>query len=167
MYSPVGRLRAAQLPDARVEVEAIARHFPKRATTWIGADATETKLKHQDLRSYSFLHFATHGLLASDASGYAEPGLLFARSDTDDGVLTTSEAQALKLKARIAVLSACDTGNGELVPGEGALSVSRAFLIAGAESVVVSLWPVDSVATKELMVSFYAHLAKAEQAGRG
>jgi CHAT domain-containing protein len=73
--------------------------------------------------------------------------------------LTAAEAQQLKLNAKVAVLSACNTGSGEIYSGEGAMGMSRAFLIAGAQTVIVSLWQVPSRATEELMTTFYKHLS--------
>jgi CHAT domain-containing protein len=64
----------------------------------------------------------------------------------------------LSLNADLTVLSACKTGSGELITGEGVMGMSRAFLVAGSRAVLVSLWSVDSAATEELMVAFYREL---------
>jgi CHAT domain-containing protein len=159
-YSPLGTLQPRPLHDTREEVQSIAKHFAGRSSVWLGGEASESELKAADLSKYGYVHLATHGILGGVASGYLEPGLLLTRSAADDGVLTMSEAQQLKLSARLAVLSACDTGRGERIVGEGALSISRAFLLAGADAVVVSLWPVDTAATTQLMVALYDKMAK-------
>ncbi|HEX5659713.1 MAG TPA: CHAT domain-containing protein, partial [Polyangiales bacterium] len=159
VYARLGSLQPARLPDTKEEVEEIEKAVKGASSVWLGTDASETKLKSLDLKKFGYVHLATHGVLAGEVAGYLEPGLLLSKTAADDGVLTMTEAQQLKLSAKLAVLSACDTGRGERIVGEGALSISRAFLLAGAEAVLVSLWPVDSVATKELMVALYAELA--------
>jgi CHAT domain-containing protein len=87
-----------------------------------------------------------------------EPALVLGRESGEDGFLTASEVGQLKLNASLAVLSACNTGSGEFVTGEGVMGMSRAFLAAGSRSVVVSLWPVASKQTERLMVEFYRQL---------
>ena len=76
----------------------------------------------------------------------------------EDGFLTASEVAQLALDADLTVLSACKTGTGEYYTGEGVTGLSRAFLVAGSRSVLVSLWEVESKATERLMVTFYRHL---------
>lgn len=90
------------------------------------------------------------------------PGVLaLAPSATDDGWLTAAEIAALDLNADLVVLSACDTGRGRIT-GDGVVGLPRAFLAAGAENVVVSLWQVPDAATAELMVSFYQQLTQGQ-----
>ncbi|MFA9462629.1 CHAT domain-containing protein, partial [Thiohalorhabdus sp. Cl-TMA] len=105
-------------------------------------------------------HFATHGILSGDLPGLTEAALVLADSEESDGLLTASEIANLGLDTRLAVLSACNTGNGEQIAGEGLVGVSRAFLTAGTEGVVASLWPVDSTATVALMEAFYEQLGQ-------
>ena len=81
----------------------------------------------------------------------------------EDGYLTLSEVQGLSLDADLVVLSACDTGSGEYYSGEGVMGLSRGFLLAGGDSVVVSLWPVASRPTVELMTAFYQGLRSARR----
>ena len=78
----------------------------------------------------------------------------------EDGVLQMSEIMRLKLNADMVVLSACRTGLGKLLNGEGVLSLTRAFFYAGASSVAVSLWNVNDLATAELMKAFYLNLVR-------
>jgi CHAT domain-containing protein len=83
---------------------------------------------------------------------------VLASEESEDGFLTSSEAAELSLDSELAVLSACKTGVGDYVTGEGVMGMSRAFLIAGSRAVLMSLWQVDSAATEELVVAFYSRL---------
>ena len=141
------------LPGTARELRQIARLFPKdQAQVIIGADATEAAVKSTDLSGTAIVSFATHGLVTGDISGLAEPALAFTppsnASDLDDGLLTASEASALGLNADWVILSACNTAAGDGTPGaEGLSGLARAFLFAGAQSILVSHWPVrDDVA---------------------
>jgi CHAT domain-containing protein len=78
----------------------------------------------------------------------------------NDGFLTMQEVTHLKLNADLVVLSACQTGRGEVVPGEGVMGLTRAFLYAGSRGVVCSLWSVDDERTASLMKAMYAELKK-------
>ena len=128
------------------------------------------------------MHFATHGFFAaaqdkptgsSRATPFASeragdhPGLLSGRvfaganrsNSIDHGLLTALEIAELDLRGvRLAVLSACETGLGQVASGEGVLGLQRAFQVAGAKSVVSSLWKVDDEATRKLMSRFYDNL---------
>ena len=147
------------LPETLSEVKAIARLFAAgRVQIVSGRAATESAIKGADLTPYRYVHLATHGILGGEVPGVAEPALVLAREPGEDGFLTASEVEALRLDADLAVLSACKTGSGQYVTGEGVMGMSRAFLVAGSRSVLVSLWSVDSRATEELMVAFYRQL---------
>jgi CHAT domain-containing protein len=144
------------LPETRSEAEAIARMFAGEKTALLlGERAVESAVKNQDLSAFGFLHFATHGILGGEVPGVSEPALVLGEEPGEDGFLTASEVGKLRLNADITVLSACNTGSGEFVAGEGVMGMSRAFLAAGSRSVVVSLWPVASKQTELLMVDFY------------
>jgi hypothetical protein len=150
----------APLPETREEAEAIAPLFPERRTVLLGADAREGAFKKAPLADFTHLHLATHGVLPHELPAVAEPALVLAAEEGEDAFLTASEVQSLSLSADVAVLSACNTGSGEILRGEGVQGLGRAFLIAGSETVVVSLWPVASAATRDLMTEFYGALAK-------
>lgn len=148
-----------QLPESRSEVERIAALVGKdRARLVLGKNATEGFLKSADLRGYRFVHLAMHGIIGGEVPTIGEPALVMAAEQGQDGFLTASEAAGLKLGAELTVLSACKTGRGEYVTGEGVMGMSRAFLLAGSRAVAVSLWDVDSAATEALMVAFYRQL---------
>jgi CHAT domain-containing protein len=148
------------LPGARDEVCRIARLFPAdQAAVFTGPDATEENVKTSPLvASARNLHFAVHGFL--DESHPDRSGLQLARgsSSVEDGLLRVREISNLDLHADLVVLSACQSGMGRVISGEGLIGMSRAFLYAGAGSIVVSLWKVDDEATSDLMVSFYSQL---------
>lgn len=143
--------RLRQLPYAREEAEEVAASFGTRAVT--GALATKAALLPA-MRDRRVIHLATHGLL-DDLKGEGMPGAVaLAPSAGDDGLLTSMEIMGLSLRAELVVLSACNTGRG-LVTGDGVIGLTRAFIVAGAANVVVSLWAVSDASTKRLMVSFY------------
>ncbi len=150
------------LPETRTEALNIARLFkPRNVTMVYGKEASETKIKSLPLDQYRYLHFATHGVLGNQIPGVDEPALVLAAEPAktgQDGFLKASEVEELKLNSELAVLSACDTGSGKYYTGEGIMGLSRGFLIAGSQTVVVSLWPVDSETTVDLMTLFYQHL---------
>ena len=150
------------LPETRTEVVNIARLFQSDSVTTVyGKEASESKIKSLNLEEYRYLHFATHGILGNQIPGVDEPALVLAaelENSAQDGFLTLSEVEELKLNSEMVVLSACDTGSGKYFTGEGIMGLSRGFLLAGSRSVIVSLWPVASEATVELMTLFYQNL---------
>lgn len=148
-----------QLPETRTEVEGISRilgGMPEKIL--YGEQALESTIKSSDLKDFRYIHFATHGILGNDLPGLIEPALVMGAEPGEDGFLTASEAQALKLNAELSVLSACNTGTGRYFTGEGVMGMSRAFILAGSRSVIVSLWSVPSKETELLMLSFYKHM---------
>ena len=127
----------------------------------IGIEASETALKKRDLLRYRYLVMATHGILDSHTSGIMEPALIlsqFGNKKDDDGFLTISEVMDLRLGARIAALTACDTGRGRQLSGEGVMGLGRAFQYAGARSVLVSLWGVAEESTVRLAERFFSYM---------
>jgi len=148
-----------RLPGTAVEVQSIASLLKERKETVdvrIGVDATKSKLLDTDLSKFRFLHFATHGVLAVD-TGVQEPSLVLSSDGGDSShmFLSMSEILGLKLQPESVVLSACNTGSGKISRAEGVMSLGRAFLAAGAESVTVSLWQVSDDSTALLMERYY------------
>lgn len=150
-----------RLPETLTELEKIGAGFGRR-TQLSGAAALESRVKAAPLREHDVLHFATHAILGREVPGVLEPALVLLPGGGDDGFLTATEAAALDLSARLTVLSACKTGAGDVSSGEGVLGMSRAFMAAGSDAVVVSLWSVDSESTVELMVEFYRRISAGE-----
>ena len=115
-----------------------------------------------ELSQYRYIHFSTHGLLNSVHPELS--GLVFSlvneQGESQDGFLLAHEIFNLKLPADVVVLSACETGIGKDIKGEGLVSLTRGFMYAGAPRVVVSLWGVSDLGTTELMVRFYQGMLK-------
>jgi CHAT domain-containing protein len=141
------------LPGAENEVKEIARLLG--ATPLLEAAASETTVK-QRIGSAPIIHLATHGLLEYGAEQDDEPpgAIALAPDDTNDGLLTSAEILQLDLTAKLVVLSACDTGLGEIT-GDGVVGLARSLFSAGTPSVVVSLWGVPDQPTAALMTAFY------------
>jgi CHAT domain-containing protein/tetratricopeptide (TPR) repeat protein len=154
--------RAAQLPGSADEVAAIGRIHGEGARVLVGADATEgafrTLAPDQDI-----IHLATYGVLNkhNPLFSYVELGA----GGGEDGRLEVHEVFGLALKARLLVLSACQTGLGagalaDVPPGDDWVGLSQAFLFSGAANVLATLWPVQDRATARLMERFYTELAE-------
>ena len=123
------------------------------------------------LSAYRIVAFATHGLMAGEFSGLAEPALALTPPDTgttqDDGLLTASEVAGLELNADWVVLSACNTAAADGTPGaEGLSGLAKAFIYAGSRSLLVSHWAVDSQATVALTTGLFRILAEQPGIGR-
>ena len=160
-----------QLPDTADELNAVALNLgAPSADIHLGRDASETTVKRAVLTDYRIVYFATHGLVAGDIKGLAEPSLALTippqPSDFDDGLLTASEVAKLKLNADWVVLSACNTIAGDK-PGAEALSgLARAFFYAGARALLVSHWEVASDAATRLTTATFDILKADPTLGR-
>jgi CHAT domain-containing protein/Flp pilus assembly protein TadD len=153
-HSNPGVLRAifSPLPETKIELELIAKTLRADEKNLIlGQEATETKVKNTKLSQYEVIGFATHGLLAGEFKGLLEPALVLTppeKSTTvDNGLLMASEIANLKLNAEWIVLSACNTAGPSGRPGaEGLSGLAKSFFHAGARSLLVSHWAIDSTA---------------------
>lgn len=137
--------------------ELVAINELTNGTVLLDSEATKSAYMMQ-APSCRILHLATHAL--ADDEFPDKSGLLFHSEQHPLAyeILSSEEIESLPLSAQLAVLSACLTGTGQLLRGEGILSLSRSFQIAGCPSVVMSLWTVDDAATRDLMKSFYEFL---------
>jgi CHAT domain-containing protein len=179
----------AALPGTKVEIDNLIKILKTggyQTTPYVQKTATEAILK--SLKGPAIVHIATHGYFQPDVEQSAagvnqenarnnpllRSGLLLAGASptlkgelmpnlesNDNGVLTAYEAMNLDLEGTdLIVLSACETGLGDVRAGEGVYGLQRAFLVAGAKAMVMSLWKVDDAATQALMTNFYTNLAK-------
>lgn len=149
----------SHLPAAETEVESIAEIFDRSfTTTRVGPAATESAFKHL-APEYNILHLATHFVNNDTDPLYSSLFLARAPDDKDDGALHTYEIFGLQLKAKLAVLSACNTGGGRFRVGEGLMGIYRAFLYAGTPSLLLTTWNVDDISTATIMTSFYRYLS--------
>ena len=171
-----------RLPGTRQEAEAIAEMLG--VVPWLGGDIVEARF--DELRSPAILHLATHGFFLKDQTGMRAPlaglapsrvenpmlrsGLLLAGfntwlsrgrvpPDVEDGMLNGEDVAGLNLRdTELVVLSACETGLGDVHVGEGVLGLRRAFMLAGARTLVMSLWKVPDEQTQLLMREFYRRM---------
>jgi CHAT domain-containing protein len=159
--SPAQRL--PQLEFARKEAEQLALKL--KTSPLLGKDASKQNVLSL-LPEQRLIHLATHALLDDDRAASEIPGAiaLAPTGDDDDGFLTAGQITALHLQARLVVMSACNTGQGRL-SADGIIGLLRAFLTAGAECVVASLWAIADRSTQELMVEFYEALRQGQAAG--
>jgi CHAT domain-containing protein len=150
------------LPGSREEALAAAAAFPLNSRTLLlGRDATETGFKSSI--DHEIIHLAVHAIANETHPDRAALVLLSDPIHDEDGFLEASEIVQLPLHAELVVLSACNTAVGPLEGQEGVATLSRAFLLAGARTVVSTLWSVEDESTLYLMKSFYAELNR----GRG
>src|SRR5262249_54429431 len=151
-----------------LEAQAIKQLY-SNATLMVGVDATKANL--QQVQAPEILHIASHAFFLEDSahtsaadgatgnpllrSGLVLAGANDTRDGSHDGILTALEASSLDLwGTKLVTLSACDTGVGEIRNGEGVYGLRRAFLLAGAETVVMNLWPVSDYVARDMMVTY-------------
>jgi len=152
------------LPNTRLEAEAITNLAgpQRRVVSAFGVDANRDAALGSHLNGFKVLHFATHGSAHPDHPELS--GLELAQLDAQgrriEGALRLQDIYGLHLEAELVVLSACSTGIGPDVAGEGLASLARGFFYAGSPRLVVSLWPVEDKSTAELMRLFYAQLLR-------
>jgi CHAT domain-containing protein len=156
-------LYVPRLPGTRREAEQIAAMVPSvEGRLALDFAASRDTATSAELGQYRYVHFSTHGLLNSvhpELSGLVL-SLVNERGESQDGFLRAHEIFNLKLSPEVAVLSACQTGMGNNIRGEGLVSLTRGFMYAGAPRVIVSLWGVSDLGTTELMVRFYHGMLK-------
>jgi CHAT domain-containing protein/tetratricopeptide (TPR) repeat protein len=155
-----------QLPGSRHEVEAIGKVFGSDSVVLIGWEATEEAVRTR-APGAAFIHFAVHAVV--DKRVPLNSALLLAQGEgvkddpPDDGILTAAEViDGPAISADVVTLSGCGTGSGAEIPGEGVVGLAWAFQVAGARSVVATLWPVNDEHTVPLMVEYYRRLHQGE-----
>jgi len=143
------------IPGARKEVENISKIIKSKVFT--DKQASEKKFK-QHCEGYDILHLAMHTIIDDENPMYSK--MVFTQIDDslEDGLLNTYEIFNLKLKAKLAVLSSCNTGSGKIMQGEGMFSLSRGFSFAGCPSLIMTLWKVEDNTSMVIMNSFYKNI---------
>lgn len=155
--------RIPRLPYTRQEAERILAVAP-RAVNLSAFDfkASLATILGGELRKYRYIHFATHGYIDSEKPALSSIvlSLVNERGEPQDGFLNTQEIYNLNLPAELVVLSACQTGLGQEIKGEGLVGLTRGFMYAGAERIIVSMWNVSDKATADLMSRLYKGMLK-------
>jgi CHAT domain-containing protein len=154
----VSEINLSRLPGTRTEAEAILNLVsPETQTNAFDFEANRDFIDNPQLGDYQIIHLATHGILNSEApelSGVVL-SLVDKQGNSQNGFLRLHDIFNLNLPAELVVLSACQTGLGQEIRGEGLVGLTRGFMYAGAPRLVVSLWNVDDAATAEFMTRFY------------
>lgn len=149
------------LPGAKDEVKGISEFI--HGDLFSDLMAQEATFK-DNAPNFDILHLAMHTVINDSLPMFSK--LVFSKPDTkstDDGYLNTLEIYNMKLNARLAVLSACETGSGMLQKGEGVMSMARAFIYAGCPSIIMTLWKVEDKSGSRIMRDFYSFLSKGKR----
>ena len=149
-----------RLPDTSLEIEDIAKVVGAGPDDiFLHKKASVKQVMSMDLSNRKVVMFSTHGLVPGELNGLTQPALALSSPDVtgdkDDGLLTMDKVIGLKLNADWVVLSACNTAAGEGAASEAVSGLGRAFFFAGTKALLVSNWPVDSVASRQLMTDLF------------
>lgn len=147
-----------RLKGSGEEVNTISGLFKKQSqkcVIYLRQEANETNAKAREIKEFDYIHFSCHGILGDDFQGLVLSQL---PQSAEDGYLTLNEIMNCDYNAKLVVLSACQTGKGKMEKGEGVTGLTQAVMYAGTPSVIASLWNVDDISTKELMVGFYKYM---------
>ena len=156
-----------RLPDTSLELEEIGKAIGAGdGDIFLHKQASVKQVMSTDLSNRKVVMFATHGLVPGELNGLTQPALALSSPDVtgdkDDGLLTMDKVITLKLDADWVVLSACNTAAGEGAGSEAVSGLGRAFFFAGAKALLVSNWPVDSVASRTMMTDLFRNQQKAQ-----
>ncbi len=156
-----------RLPDTSLEIQEIGKVVGAQSEDiFLHKQASVKQVTSMDLSDRKVIMFSTHGLVPGELNGLTQPALAMSSPDVtgdqDDGLLTMDKVIALKLDADWVVLSACNTAAGEGSGSEAVSGLGRAFFFAGAKALLVSNWPVDSVASRTLMTDLFKNQQKAQ-----
>jgi len=165
LRSSLGRFRDAFVPLSWNQEEASYLGKYLKGNSLIGEVATERAFKEQASNA-KILHLAMHAFVDDEEPMNSKLAFYQDQDSIEDGFLHTFELFNMDLNADLAVLSACETGYGKLVKGEGIMSLARGFSYAGIPSVVMSHWQVDDQSTNQLMRYFYQYLSEGNNKSR-
>jgi CHAT domain-containing protein len=159
-----GLAQLARLPDTAEEITSIAKVLKADAANdvFLGRAASEKNVKSGQLDNRRIVMFATHGLVPGDLNGLTQPALALSAPEVtgnpnEDGLLTMEEVLGLKLNADWVVLSACNTAAGDGAGSEAVSGLGKAFFFAGARTLLVSNWPVETVSARLLTTRLFEH----------
>lgn len=159
-----GLAQLARLPETADEITSIARVLKADAANdvFLGRAASEKNVKSGQLDNRRIVMFATHGLVPGDLNGLTQPALALSAPEVtgnagEDGLLTMEEVLGLKLNADWVVLSACNTAAGDGNGSEAVSGLGKAFFFAGARTLLVSNWPVETVSAMLLTTKLFEH----------
>jgi len=151
------RSKLGPLSWTNEEVNNLSSYF--NSQVYLDSEATEKNFI-REASKYNIIHIASHGLVDDENPMYSKIAFTLDHRDTlNDGYLHTFELYNTQLNAEMAVLSACNTGYGKVLKGEGVLNLARGFFYAGCKSVVMSLWVANDRSTATIMSDFYKYLA--------
>jgi tetratricopeptide (TPR) repeat protein len=162
----MGAVCFPQLPETQSEAKAIAALFnPADNTLFLGKQASRGNVLqfNPKMSDYRYLLFAVHGLLPNEVKGLVQSSLVLSNVE-DEAYLTMADAFTLQLNADFINLSACNTGGGKKIKGEGIMGLSRAFMYAGTRAIGVTLWSVESASAENLSVGIFTNLKAGKQA---
>jgi CHAT domain-containing protein/outer membrane biosynthesis protein TonB/Tfp pilus assembly protein PilF len=156
------------LPGTKREISEIVKIVGGPTQVYLGDQATETLFKKADLSRYGYVHLATHGVvLTGSGKGQQQPAIVFSLfgDKENDGFLQLGEVFGLKLNADLVVLSSClSSGKPYSKDASGFMALSRGFLFAGSDSVVLSMWQVNDESTAKLFIEMYRNLKDGSKA---
>jgi CHAT domain-containing protein len=156
------------LPGTKREISEIVKIMGGPTQVYLGRQATETLFKRADLSRYGYVHLATHGVvLGGSGKSQQQPAIVFSLygDKENDGFLQLGEVFGLKLNADLVVLSSClSSGKPYSKEAAGFMALSRGFLFAGADSVILSMWQVNDDSTAKLFIEMYRNLKDGSKA---
>ncbi|MDM8562107.1 CHAT domain-containing protein [Candidatus Marithioploca araucensis] len=156
------------LPETANEANSIAAFFNKNDNLLYldqqaSRDAVFNLNKKGQISDYRYVLFAVHGLLPNQVTGLAQSSLVLSNAQGNNGYLTMADAFTLKLNADFINLSACNTGGGKKIKGEGIIGLTRAFLYAGTSTIAVTLWSVESSSAENLSIGLFENLKEGKK----
>jgi CHAT domain-containing protein len=152
------KMALTDLPTSNEEIQIAAATFPHGQNDVLtGTAATKFAFKNKPLADFRVLHLAVHGLVDQERMDRAALVLLDDPKAGEDGLLQAPEIAQLQLHADLVVLSACDTGNGKVQGQEGIETLAHSFVLAGAKSIISTLWSIDDRFSLALIQQFYLH----------
>jgi tetratricopeptide (TPR) repeat protein len=163
------------LPETADEVKAIAKLFkvklsnrPKPLNLQEDASVETVQLFNEDkeLDDFQYVLFSTHAILPDEVSYIKQPALVLSHPE-QNGYLKMADVFGLKMNADFVTLSACNTGRGDAIKGEGVRGLTRAFMYAGTPAVAVTLWSVESLASQQLGIHFFTQLKNKQPLAKG